>query len=563
MYLNEKFNAYADSFVDERVRRRLHPKRVVLTKGNVTGEDVLLRPHPDQVTLFAGEPCALVNGEAGENAAVLVDFGIELHGSVKLMVYGVDGEGGRVNAIVRTGESVSEALTPLGVNNTTNDHATRDRVMNIGFISVHETNESGFRFAYVELLDKNASLRLMAIDATAVYRDLDYIGSFECDDERVNEIWRTAAYTVHVNMQNLLWDGIKRDRLVWIGDMHTEVMTILSVFGQSDIIPRSLDAVRNETPLGQWMNGISSYSLWWVLIQYEWYLYKGDKEYLSQQREYLTYLTRLLFEKVDECGVEKLDGMRFLDWPTSGNTEAIHCGLHALLKMTFEKDEVLLRVLGEDELADKCSELTEKMKKHIPDTGNNKPAAALLALSGIGDAAELNENVIAPLGAKGYSTFFGYYILAAKHMAGDVKGAVEDMKKYWGGMLDMGATTFWEDFDIDWMKNASRIDEPVPDGKVDIHATYGGYCYKQFRHSLCHGWSSGPVPFAARHLLGVEILEPGGGCVRVKPDIADFKYIKGSVPTPHGIIKVYAERRDNGEVYTKIDVPDGIKLVND
>ena len=53
-------------------------------------------------------------------------------------------------------------------------------------------------------------------------RDLQYLGSFECSDERLNTIWQTGAYTVHLNMQDYLWDGIKRDRLVWIGDMHPE-----------------------------------------------------------------------------------------------------------------------------------------------------------------------------------------------------------------------------------------------------------------------------------------------------------------------------------------------------
>ena len=42
-----------------------------------------------------------------------------------------------------------------------------------------------------------------------------------------------------------------------------------------------------------------------------------------------------------------------------------------------------------------------------------------------------------------------------------------------------GATTLWEDFDIDWMKNAARIDELVPEGKVDVHASYGNYYYKR------------------------------------------------------------------------------------
>jgi hypothetical protein len=60
-------------------------------------------------------------------------------------------------------------------------------------------------------------------------------------------------------------------------------------------------------------------------------------------------------------------------------------------------------------------------------------------------------------------------------------------------MLDLGATTFWEDFDFAWTDNAARIDELVPAGKKDVHGGYGAYCYIGFRHSLCHGWASGPT----------------------------------------------------------------------
>lgn len=40
-------------------------------------------------------------------------------------------------------------------------------------------------------------------------------------------------------------------------------------------------------------------------------------------------------------------------------------------------------------------------------------------------------------------------------------------------MLDLGATTFWEDFNLDWIPNAAPIDEPVPAGKKDIHGDFG------------------------------------------------------------------------------------------
>jgi len=49
-----------------------------------------------------------------------------------------------------------------------------------------------------------------------------------------------------------------------------------------------------------------------------------------------------------------------------------------------------------------------------------------------------------------------------------------------------------------WTKDATRIDELVPEGKKDIHGDCGAYCYEGFRHSLCHGWASGPTARSAR-----------------------------------------------------------------
>ena len=452
-----------------------------------------------------------------------------------------------------------ESLTPITVKNTTNDHAIRDRVMNVGFYSACETNESGQRFVCIELLGEDTMVTFKAIQGVFHYLDLDYKGSFECSDEKLTRIWNTAAYTAHVNMQEYLWDGIKRDRLVWIGDMHTEVNTILTAFGYNDIVPRSLDVVRDETPVGAWMNGISSYSIWWLLIHCDWYRAFGDRAYLEEQRDYLRGLMTILAGCVDEEGVEHMPEGRFLDWPNNADPVAIHAGLQGCLKLALDNGAYLLRELGEDETAALCEASAERMKKHVPETNGSKQAASLLALSGLADANEINEKIIAPGGGHGYSTFFGYYILAAKAMAGDYAGALNDMKEYWGGMLDMGATTFWEDFDLNWMKNAGRIDEVVPEGMVDIHGDYGNYCYIKFRHSLCHGWSSGPCPYLSNYVLGVKNLAPGK--YEVKPQLAWLDWAKGTYPTPKGEIQVWAFKDATGKLNVQIDAPAGIEIV--
>lgn len=563
MKINEKIPALNGSITDPRTRRYLAPKRVVLTEGNVNNPESLLQERSNQITLVPGECCTMVNKPGQPKAKLVLDYGCEFPGSIRLMIWGAGSKGcgddARCNILVRTGESVMEAITPIKVKNTTNDHAIRDRIMNVGFYSANETNESGQRFVCVELVDDDAVVSFKAIQGVFHYLDLDYKGSFECSDEKLTRIWNTAAYTAHVNMQEYLWDGIKRDRLVWIGDMHTEVNTILATFGYNDIVPRSLDVVRDETPVGAWMNGISAYSIWWLLIHCDWYRAFGNKAYLEEQRDYLRGLMTLLASFVDENGGETLPEGRLLDWPTNDDPVAKHVGFQGLLKLALDNGAYLLRELGEDETAALCEASAEKMKAHKPEPTAAKQSNAFMVLAGLADAKEVNEKIMIPGGGHGYSTFMGYYILAAKAAAGDYAGALNDMKEYWGGMLDMGATTFWEDFDLDWMINAGRIDEVVPEGMVDIHGDYGNYCYIKFRHSLCHGWASGPCPYLSNYVLGVKNIAPGK--YEVKPELAWLDWAKGTYPTPKGEIKVWAFKDTEGKTVVNVEAPAGIEII--
>ena len=554
MKVLKKFDIKNSTHKDPRKRSYLTPVRIMKTWGTVENAEVLLKPKFGQAALEDTGSAKFVN-EKGEHAAILLDFGREIHGSVRLCTQYTTPE--RNNVIVRFGESVTEAVTPIGVNNTRNDHANRDMVLNLGFLSDNETNETGFRFVYIELLGENCSLSFKALEAVFIYRDIDYIGSFECNDETINNIFDTAAYTAHLNMQEYMWDGIKRDRLVWIGDMHPEVMTICSVFGKNEVVGKSLDFIRDITPVGNWMNGISSYSMWWIMCHYEYFMQNGDLNYLRKQAPYLKELTKYLTELIDENGSENIPENRFLNWPDSENRAAMHCGLQGLLKITLDKCALMFEALGENEAKENALKGAEKLKKHQPDLqGVSMAAAGLIAMSGIVDPKEVEEKVISLGGARGYTTFYSFYTLCAKALAGNTEGAVNDIRDYYGAMLDLGATTFWEDFDIKWAENAGRIDEFVPEGKVDVHATYGGYCYKQLRHSLCHGWSSGPVPFLLRYVLGVEILEPGCKKLSIKPNLSGLKWVRGTYPTPYGKVEVYYD----GE-YLVINAPDEIEIV--
>ena len=148
-------------------------------------------------------------------------------------------------------------------------------------------------------------------------------------------------------------------------------------------------------------------------------------------------------------------------------------------------------------------------------------------------------------------------------MAGMQSKALDIISDYWGGMLDMGATTFWEDFNIEWKENSSRIDQFTPEGMNDIHRDYGDYCYRSYRHSLCHGWASGPTSWLTENVLGITIVEPGCKKLRVKPYLGNLEWAEGSFPTPYGIVYVKHTKKNNGKIQMNIKAPKEIQIITD
>ncbi len=528
-------------------------------EATIENTDALLTNNSGQADLAGANLCVL-SGNNIANPAILIDFGKELHGGIEIITGAFD-KGHQMKIRLTLGESISEALSKVENSTATNDHAMRDFEVTLPWLGKINIGNSGFRYAKIELLDKDVTLNLKEVRAISVMRDIPYLGSFKCNDDRLNRIWETGAYTVHLNMQEFLWDGIKRDRLVWVGDMHPEVMTILSVFGYNEVVPKSLDFIQNITQLPSWMNGISSYSMWWIILQYQWYMNTGDLNYLESHKTDVYELLEQLSTKIDDNGKEFLDGFRFLDWPTSPNKEAIHAGLQSMMIMSFEAGAEIAAIFGDIESQDKYLTTIKELKRHVPVPNGSKSGGALMALSGLSDPPAMNDTLLSINPNNGISSFYGYYVLKARAEAGDITGSLNVIRDYWGVMLDMGATTFWEDFDLSWTENATGIDEMPVEDKSDIHADNGGYCYVGLRNSLCHGWASGPTAWLSEYVLGVKPIEPGCKKVLIKPNLGDLDWAEGTFPTPWGLIKIRHQKDANGKVASEVTGPKEVEIV--
>lgn len=522
---------------------------------------VLLGSHPIQgyANATVKRPDCLLR----PGAALVLDFGVELCGGVKLSLgrFLCDEKSrDKCRLRFRFGESASEVMAELYEKNATNDHSLRDFVEPLGGMSAPLIGRTGFRFLRIDNADESASIALDGVCAAATFRDIEYRGKFISNDEELNRIFDTAAYTLHLCMQEYLWDGIKRDRIVWIGDMYPEISAMCCVFGENEAAEKSLDFARDLTAPDGYINGIYSYSLWWIRVLNRLYMQNGNVSYLKEQKDFLIRLVHQYAADIDENGVLTPNGWAMFDWPSNSDPSLPLSGVHTLLLLAYEEAAFLLRELSDEKEAVFCDEIARRLRAcPVPDH-DYKQIAAIHVLAGLRDAKAENERVLSKNGDHGISTFLGMFTYAARTLADDTAGALSNVRGVYGGMLKVGATSFWEDFDPAWCENAGRIDEFTPEGLEDIHGDRGAFCYVGFRHSLCHGWSAGVCAYLSEYVLGVKITKPGCREITLAPSLGDLTEVSGVYPTPHGDLEIHCTKAADGKVHTTYRAPEGVKV---
>ena len=455
----------------------IFPRRIVDVRCQ-RGEENLLKKQPLQLGLAETVTTVFDKGDF-----VILDFGLELCGGLRILTVSA----ADLPVRLRFGESLTECCAALGgPQNATNDHALRDFSVRLTLWSDMTFGNTGFRFVRLDFSGRAEVKCLAAVNHILKKRPLC---RYDCPDKTIERIWNTAKRTIDLCASGgYVWDGIKRDRLVWIGDMHPEMLALTTLYGRLPAIERSLDFVKNQTPLPGWMNGYPMYSMWWIIILADYGEITGAEDYVKRQIPYLVDLVRQMLDCVRDDGTLDYPSY-FVDWPTHDTPDEIH-GVRAINILAAKKAAALLKKFGNDPVP--AEEMLARLLKTQISPQKSKQVLGLKHFA-TGLSAQDRERLTEG-GAAGMSTFMSYYILKAV-ASFDKAAAIAMMKEYYGAMLDKGATTFWEDFDIRWAENAGSIDTFPRQGQKDIHGDFGAWCYTGFRHSLCHGWSAGVLRF--------------------------------------------------------------------
>lgn len=125
------------------------------------------------------------------------------------------------------------------------------------------------------------------------------------------------------------------------------------------------------------MNDIPTYSMWWIVIQHDYYMQFGDRAYLARQLPYLKKLTENLSAHIGPDGKDCTPENRFLDWPTKGDPAAVDMGIQALHILAARASSRIFRALGEEALAQQAESDCTRLLQYRPEHCASKQAAAL------------------------------------------------------------------------------------------------------------------------------------------------------------------------------------------
>jgi alpha-L-rhamnosidase len=129
-------------------------------------------------------------------------------------------------------------------------------------------------------------------------------------------------------------------------------------------------------------------------------------------------------------------------------------------------------------------------------------------------------------------------------LAGHNRETLDFLRRYWGGMLAEGATSWWEGYDPTWEK-------------TDFHAHLQADNGTGYFVSLSHGWSSGPTSWLTERVLGVRPTSGGFQTAEIVPDLGGLAWAEGDVPTPQGAIQLHVETK-GGETTVRVTMPKGV-----
>lgn len=476
---------------------------------------------------------------------VLYDFGKEI--SARLVFKGCE-NGARV--VCYYGESLEETLDEQNCEQL-------DRITAHGTIAETFITKA---FRYLLVVTEAAYEKLSVLAEVSKVQNK---GTFKSSDKLLEKIYDISVYTLELCKKEFFLDGAKRDRWAWSGDAYQSYLVNYYSFCDDETVKRTMLALKGKEPIKTHMNHIMDYTMYWILSLYDYLKYGGDKEFVSKiYTGAKGYIDFLLGRRSKDGFLHYINGdWVFIDWAPMNNagetsfeqilfvetlrrfgemTRLLNKGDGAiydetaerLLQKTIEvfwKDGCFVHGRIDGKLQDKVTKYANMFAVMFDLLDEEKTNSIIKKVL-------LNDEV-----QKITTPYMRFYEQATLSKICSGINIVNEIKDYWGGMLECGATTFWEAYD------------PNEKG-VEKYAMYG----RPYGKSLCHAWGANPIYLIYHCILGIKPLTVGYEQFICKPQLWMMPDFECACPIGKGMLHLSYDKThfricaENGEGYLEM-----------
>lgn len=365
-----------------------------------------------------------------------------------------------------------------------------------------------FRYMQVEVLDTSPKygVRLDNVACESVTSAGEPPAPLQSGDELLNRIDAVSVKTLGECMQSVFEDGPKRDRRLWLGDLRLTALANYATFRNNDLVKRCLYLFAGTTFADGRMGAclfhepepqvddtyLMDFALLFCPMLWEYFEATSDRETLAE-------LYPSAMKQIDICLGTMLgeghvvidhgeDFWCFLDWGSGLNKQ---CGAQGALIYALEYGVRLARAMNEatraEALAEQAGILRRTAKKAFWDEGKGlfvssgqvSWASQIWMVLAQVLSEEESRNLLHRMdgcdGVKIVTPYLFHYYLEALLKCGEKERVLSELRRYWGGMLEAGADTFWEVYDPEDAQSS-------PYGSAMVN-------------SYCHAWGCTPSYF--------------------------------------------------------------------
>ena len=344
--------------------------------------------------------------------------------------------------------------------------------------------------------------------------DISVLKPANTTNDLLKKIDRVATNTLKECMQTFFEDGPKRDRRLWIGDLRLEALTNYYTFKNTEIVKRCLylfaagecnnigflPSFVYETPYyHSGATHIEDYALLYVVSVCDYYEHTGDIDVLNDLLEICKSQLESFSTTLNENLITtKQDGwFAFIDW-----CPGLECltALQGVYLYTLERFSGVLKTIGDKDYQ-KYSALISKIRSacktlfydenanaFINDFDNKQLSVhsqVWMILGGVIDGEEAKKLLLYCLDNKNFkqpvTPYMRHYVIEAMLKLDMKTEAIQYLKTFWGGMVEIGADTFWEAYIPNDLEFSPYNDRMI--------------------NSLCHAWSCTPSYFIRKYEL--------------------------------------------------------------